>query len=138
MGAESAITESFIRRYQPDVLNFVIPSPSATTAMEQSITQEINMLIRRFELTDRSTVKVAPNDMLGSVNACSQMIGVSMEEDISIACLGTKPHAVGATVVAINSRRATIICRAPVRYKESDGKPTGTCNLYQILDLSAF
>jgi len=138
MGAESAITESFIRRYQPDILNFVIPSPSATVEMEQSISSEINMLIRRFELAERNTVKVAPNDMLGCAEACKEMVGFAYDEDISIACLGTKPHAVGATIVAINSGSATIICRAPLRYKESDGKPTGKSNLYKIVDLSAF
>jgi hypothetical protein len=138
MGAEIATTESFLRRYQPDKLELVAPRPGVTKQIDDAVDRGVHTLMNRFEIPDSGLKLVGPHDAVGSATACREYMDQDSGMDVSLVCLGTKPHAIGAAVIASTDSKATLVCRVPKYYSQSPGQPTGEASIYQIEDLSAF
>lgn len=136
MGAEISTTESFLRRYQPDKLNLIAPRPGVTDQIDDAVRQGTRTLMRRLEIPEENLVEVAPHDAMGTVVACKEFMSAEENADVTLVCLGTKPHAIGAAAFAATVPEATLVCRAPKFYDQSPGKPTGHASVYRIDDLS--
>jgi len=139
VGAETYATEAFLKRYQPEKLQFILPSPSVTNMMDESLTTEVNRLIERMELKPSDVSKVAPYDMISAALKVDGILKMSNDKyDQVVACVGTKPHAIGSAIAAFLNPNAALVCRVPNKYLEIPGKSNGQASLFSIEDLSAF
>lgn len=139
MGAETSATEAFLKRYQPDQLQFVLPLPSVTAEMDKNLGFEVERLMDRMELVESDFVSVKPYDMLTASNKVFELIAnADKESDLMVACVGTKPHAIGASIATFLNKSAALVCRVPMKYREVPGPGNGKATLFEIEDLSAF
>jgi SAM-dependent methyltransferase len=139
VGAETYATEAFLKRYQPEKLQFLLPSPSVTDVMEKSLALEIDRLVERMELKTDDISRVPPYDMIAAAKKMNSMLEEADEKyDLMVACVGTKPHAIGAAIAAFLNPNAALVCRVPNKYLEIPGKGNGKASLFSIEDLSAF
>jgi len=136
IGAESNPTENFLKLYQPDRTALIVPLPGVSTEINDSVKAITKSIQRRMEIPDSQISQVAPYDAVSALRACKGILGDATQHDISFACIGTKPHCIGAALICHVEQDFTIICRSPKRYRHSPGLPTGVASLYSIKDLS--
>ncbi len=126
LGGEVGLTVPFIEKYEPNRLGLIIIQHAAV-GQADSLGDLLNeaLLIQQ---------KIGIFDALKVAQEAAEFCRQSGADVVTALAVGSKPHALGLGIAALNEPKMEIICRIPKRYTMRDIPANGTMVFCEIED----
>ncbi len=136
VGFEGRKAFRMMSKLEPDRISVLLPYPGFNERYSQQVVDENAALIQEFSVPETQVIRVPAGDALGAWEATSAL-QTNPDENLSVICLGPKPHSLGIGLAAITNPRVQVLYCKPSMFHKRTVRPTGFAWFYQITDLSA-
>ena len=138
VGFEGAKTMQVTAHEDPDRISILFPEPGFVEEYVAETWKSNQPLFERYKIPDEQIVRSTASD---AIEVWKQLDNASLErpntENTFYLCCGTKPHAVGFALRAINTKYPKVLYRVPDGHSVTQVEPTNKYWMYIIKDLSA-
>ena len=134
LGAEVALSVPFIEKYEPRRLALTLITESVVQTPDKLIDSERVALSELIAEPIVTRWDVPVGDAATLVEKATEFCRRSGAEAITGIALGSKPHALALSLVALNEPNLEVVARVPAGYKALDVAPKGSFFVYEITD----
>jgi len=134
LGAEVALSVPFIEKYEPRRLALTLITESVVQTPDKLIDSERVALSELLAEPIVTRWDVPVGDAATLVERATEFCRRSGAEAITGIALGSKPHALALSLVALNEPNLEVVARIPARYKALDVAPKGSFFVFEITD----
>jgi hypothetical protein len=126
LGGEVGLAIPFIEKYEPERLSLVVLKDGTLSSRDA-----LAEMLAEPNVTESAC---GVSDVVGIARHAMSFCDASKAEVVSALAVGSKPHALGLGVAALDRSKIELICRIPKRYTMLDVPAAGVVRLYKIED----
>tara|TARA_B100000315_G_scaffold252171_1_gene288385 strand:- start:10443 stop:11048 length:606 start_codon:yes stop_codon:yes gene_type:complete len=137
VGFEGRKTLRSVSEKDPDKVSILFPRPGFKQEYVDTALSENHRLFEKYCIPERNFVYAHAADAISAWRQLSiKKIDKNLRENTYFLCCGTKPHAIGIGLRALNASYPFVCYNIPEEHKFNDTFPSGVFWKYVITDLA--